>query len=798
MTTRRATMAICAAVLCACAPMWMESDGLVSRANAQSECVREWLAGAPLPGVDRGASTATIVRAERSRSGREELYIGGYFNVAGAVIANGVAMWDGFEWRALGSGVANSVPFQSFDVREICALKNGDIVIAGRFTSAGGVPAQGIARWDGHAWHAMTTSPLSGVSSLVALPSGELLVCGSFAQIDGLTMNGVARWDGAQWHSVGGGVMQTGGAAASVEDARLCADGRVAVCGRFDVAGGVPISNVALLDVSAGTWEAPASMKPPVASASLVAPVPDGGLVVCGITNVGGAAARTSLQHWSTGTEAWVEVPLDPGLEKGPVFAINVDASGEILIGGYTIGRTTDKTYGIFRFDGTAWHHLGTNLFGAIDCVIQSTHEGILVVGGVRDGVRKLAGGEWRRLKETNILRPWVMREAADGTIYALGATGDYDIEYETGVFRYGAGWERVTGGFNGYPRTLTVLRSGDLVVAGDFTKVGDVDVPGVARFDGSAWHPVGDGLPGALRDLIETRDGRLVAATYPGWTNEEFRQSVYRLSQASWEPLGEPFRYSYYYGTGYASSLVEMPNGDIVAGGDFMYAGETAVTNVARWDGASWRAIGAGLGDTFNVNHPFVNALAVTSDGELFAGGFFYPFGSTTKCNLARVRPGASEWEPVPGIEIGGYSPIVRAISLTAANDLLAIGWFGDVSGQSMNGVLRWRRSTNTPEPLGQGVVSGALYQLLALRNGDIVAAGDQLAMGDRVSDGFAIWGCRCVADADADGMITFEDFDAFVAAFERGDASADLNADGFITMEDFDAFVGVFETGC
>ncbi|MDX2117970.1 MAG: EF-hand domain-containing protein [Planctomycetota bacterium] len=54
------------------------------------------------------------------------------------------------------------------------------------------------------------------------------------------------------------------------------------------------------------------------------------------------------------------------------------------------------------------------------------------------------------------------------------------------------------------------------------------------------------------------------------------------------------------------------------------------------------------------------------------------------------------------------------------------------------------------------------------------------------------------CGADFNADGFLTFEDFDAFVAAFENGDAIADFNADGFLTFEDFDAFVAAFESGC
>ncbi|MDX2118541.1 MAG: EF-hand domain-containing protein [Planctomycetota bacterium] len=54
------------------------------------------------------------------------------------------------------------------------------------------------------------------------------------------------------------------------------------------------------------------------------------------------------------------------------------------------------------------------------------------------------------------------------------------------------------------------------------------------------------------------------------------------------------------------------------------------------------------------------------------------------------------------------------------------------------------------------------------------------------------------CDADFNGDGFITFEDFDAFVSAFETGLASSDFNGDGCLDFTDFDDFVTSFEAGC
>lgn len=54
------------------------------------------------------------------------------------------------------------------------------------------------------------------------------------------------------------------------------------------------------------------------------------------------------------------------------------------------------------------------------------------------------------------------------------------------------------------------------------------------------------------------------------------------------------------------------------------------------------------------------------------------------------------------------------------------------------------------------------------------------------------------CPADFDASGFADFDDFNAFVRAFEAGDPSADYDASGFVDFDDFNGFVQVFERGC
>lgn len=140
------------------------------------------------------------------------LYIGGSFNSIGNVQANHVARWDGQSWAPLGSGITGASTFG------VCALEVFDedadgpalpvLVAGGRFSSAGGLPAKNIAKWDGKNWSALDvgitfpSSPnLASVRCLKAFdpdgPGGEppaLFVGGWFSHAGNLPVGNLAIW----------------------------------------------------------------------------------------------------------------------------------------------------------------------------------------------------------------------------------------------------------------------------------------------------------------------------------------------------------------------------------------------------------------------------------------------------------------------------------------------------------------------------------------------------------------------------------------------------------------------------
>ena len=67
------------------------------------------------------------------------------------------------------------------------------IVAAGSFATAGGAPANGIARWNGAAWSGLGTGAGGTVRTLLVAPSGDLIAAGSFSTAGGQPAANVAR-----------------------------------------------------------------------------------------------------------------------------------------------------------------------------------------------------------------------------------------------------------------------------------------------------------------------------------------------------------------------------------------------------------------------------------------------------------------------------------------------------------------------------------------------------------------------------------------------------------------------------
>ncbi len=134
--------------------------------------------------------------------------------------------------------------------------------------------------------------------------------------------------------------------------------------------------------------------------------------------------------------------------------------------------------------------------------------------------------------------------------------------------------------------------------------------------------------------------------------------------------------------------AVVQEAGGPVLyAGGDFDTIGGIAAKHVARWDGHTWSALGAGVEGT-------VRAIAAFDDGSgpaLYVGGDFESAGGAPASFIARWKNGA--WSPL------GTGTDDRVYALAAFDDgsgpaLFVGGYFIHAGGIVALGVARWNGS--------------------------------------------------------------------------------------------------------
>jgi hypothetical protein len=132
------------------------------------------------------------------------LYAGGAFTTADGVTANNIAKWDGTDWSTLASGVSTG---SSQAVVGAFAWDGITLYAGGEFTSAGGVAASCIAGWTGNEWTSMTSDGdgITGYVYALAWCGNNLYAGGWFTSAGGVAANNVAMWDGTAWHALGDG-----------------------------------------------------------------------------------------------------------------------------------------------------------------------------------------------------------------------------------------------------------------------------------------------------------------------------------------------------------------------------------------------------------------------------------------------------------------------------------------------------------------------------------------------------------------------------------------------------------------
>jgi hypothetical protein len=119
----------------------------------------------------------------------------------------------------------------------------------------------------------------------------------------------------------------------------------------------------------------------------------------------------------------------------------------------------------------------------------------------------------------------------------------------------------------------------------------------------------------------------------------------------------------------GYGVTALAVSGSNVYAGGYFTIAGGNPANYIAKWDGGSWSALGAGMSNS--------QPLALVASGsDLYAGGYFNGAGGNPANYIAK-------WNGTSWTALGsGMDNYVRGLAVLGA-DLYAGGDFTAAGGK-------------------------------------------------------------------------------------------------------------------
>lgn len=178
--------------------------------------------------------------------------------------------------------------------------------------------------------------------------------------------------------------------------------------------------------------------------------------------------------------------------------------------------------------------------------------------------------------------------------------------------------------------------------------------------------------------------------------------------------------------------ALTTGPDGSLYAGGEFTTAGGTMAKRVTRWDGSQWHPLGSGISG--GISYSAVHALAVGSDGSLYAGGNFAEAGGVITGPIARWD--GAQWHRLGHWAIqGGF---VYALAFGPDGSLYVGGSFDTADELTVNSIARWDGSQW--HPLGSGM-DGSVLALAFGPDGSLYAGGDFNTAGGVPARKIARW---------------------------------------------------------
>ncbi len=658
-------------------------------------------------------------------------------------------------------------------VEALAVQADGQILVGGAFSTLGGggtgtTTRNNIGRLNSDGMLDTSFDPgcNSQVVSLAVQADGKILVGGNFSTLGGggtgtTTRNFIGRLNSD-------GTLDTSfdpGCDGQVFSIAVQADGKIVICGDFNLLGGGGTGTTARSHIGRlnpdGTLDT--SFDPGANATTFALAVQADGkiLVGGGFTTLGGGGTGTTTRNFigRLNPDGTIDTSFDPGANN-IVRTVAVQTDGKTLVGGdFTTlggggtGTTPRSSIGRLNPDGT----LDTGFDPGADSTVLSLAvqaDGKILVGGF---FTTLGGGGTGTTTRNNIgrLNPDGTLDSsfdpgANGDVFALAVQADGKILVGGQFTTLGGGGTGTTArnnigrlnpdgtidtsfdpGANFVVLALAVQADGQILVGGGFTTLGGVTRNNIGRLssDGTSDEGFDPGADSFVEALAVQPDGQiLVGGDFTtlggGGTGTTTRQSIGRLkSDGTLDTSFEPGA------NGDVFALAVQADGQILVGGQFTTLGGGGTGTTTRNNIGRLSSDG-GLDTTFDPGaDSAVEALAVQAEGQILVGGAFTTLGGDTRNNIGRLNSdGTLDTSFDPGANGGELG--VDALAVQTDGKIIVGGDFTTLGGDTRNSIGRLNLDGTLDTTFDPGADS-FVFALAVQADGKILVGGQFTTLG-------------------------------------------------------------------
>ncbi|MFA6046311.1 MAG: hypothetical protein WC718_15105 [Phycisphaerales bacterium] len=541
----------------------------------------------------------------------DRVLVGGSLTSANNQVAGGLATLhlSTNTWSVDTPGLGNDPSYRQ--IRCMLAQPDGTVLIGGGFLTVNGLPIRDFARYDPntHVWSAVGGGVYGGIVALAPLPDGSVVATGGVTVVGGVQCGALARYYPStdSWSPIGQGIYYQNAPGIGYAVAPL-GNGRILVGGAIDRTGGASAFNLIIADLTTGNTTTLFSGSDGPVRALL--DLPNGDMIVGGLfSKLEGEPLSGIGIHHADGS--WS--PLGPGVQLAVsygVWSLHRLPDSRILVGGlFSSAGGIDNTRNLALVDPQTgvWSSLSATPNGTVLSMLGMPDGRVIVAGSFATigslaapglAVYEPVNDAWQALIPTTGARlPQTLAWLSDGRLLVAG--GDSTPAGVMGFLKAfdftNNTWTDFHAQASSYIRSVAVLPGDDVIVAGTFSQIAGLTIPGIARYSIShnSWASLGEGLQGGganggVYALARRSSGDIVAAgrfVNAGTANPNlFNIASFSSFDHAWHPFGNGLTNPHSTSAPAAFTLLQRGQSDIFVGGDFHFADNNLSAFLAHW----------------------------------------------------------------------------------------------------------------------------------------------------------------------------------------------------------------------